>query len=175
MDFLKYKDETDKSYGITGMVISMKIWDDFSMLRSITLDNGPEEDAVSFNPEFFFNGNPRFSAKITWNETLRQFQLLAGMMMGNLLCRTMVHQHKRLSRSNLSDIYAIIEEEGRNNCELERDEVETIFNKIYNHLSSIYANRQMAELADRFADVVRTRRTMTGNEVEEQLELLRRY
>ncbi len=48
---LKYSDETDKCYGLTGMVIGLFIYDGEQYLSSITLDGGADS-SIEFTPDF---------------------------------------------------------------------------------------------------------------------------
>ncbi|MCC8113135.1 MAG: hypothetical protein LUD17_00205 [Bacteroidales bacterium] len=168
-----YSDEEDKSFGLTGMVISLNIYDQYSMLREVSMDR-PDGEGIAFTPDFYFDGNPRMSAKIAWNEMVRQYQMLTGMVLGNVMCRSMVHLRKPLAQERLDAMRRIVEEEGTQSCSLEQDEIDAIFNKTYNYLERLYSNRQVATIADRFAAVLRRRRTMTGTDVEEEIETLRR-
>lgn len=167
-----YIDEDDKCYGLTGMVISMNVFDSSEMLREITLDSDKSE-SISFTPDFFFNSNPRYSARIAWNEMLKQYQLFTGLVLGNILCRYNVKRKQRLTPSLLSEIKKLVEEEGRDVCQLDEDEIEVVFTKTYNYLSDIYDSYQIKTLSDRFVSVIKRRRTMSGNEVLEELQILR--
>ena len=57
METLKYKDETDRSYGATGMAIGLLIFDGEDMLDSINIDGDPN-DMVVMSPDFYFAGTP---------------------------------------------------------------------------------------------------------------------
>lgn len=168
-----YTDEEDKSYGLTGMALSLVVWDNYPMLRHISLDDA-EGESIAFSPDFFFCSNPRFSAKIAWSELVKQYQTLTSLVMGNIMCRQIVHRRQALTPEDLADIYALIEEEGREDCQLEKDEIDEIFNKTLANLQRIYTNRQVEVIASQFADILRHRRTMSGHEVAEQIEILQR-
>ena len=51
---LKYSDEQDKCYGVTGMAVSLVIWDADDMLAHIDMD---ADESVEFVPEYYFSGN----------------------------------------------------------------------------------------------------------------------
>lgn len=161
----KYADERDKCYGLAGIAISLNVWDGHSAIRQITLD-GPE--AVSFAPEAAVCSNPRMSAKIAWAGQVRQFQLLMGMALSNLMCRA-VARHAALSHDLRDRIFDIAHADGQAYCALEPDETEAMFNKAYHYLSSLYANSQVVNAVRVFANVLQSRRTMSGAEVEEEL------
>ena len=41
-DSIKYTDETDKSFGLAGMAISLMVWDAETLLDHIDIDSGPD-------------------------------------------------------------------------------------------------------------------------------------
>ncbi|MDE6644851.1 MAG: hypothetical protein K2J97_02045, partial [Muribaculaceae bacterium] len=85
-----YADEKDRSYGLTGMAVTMAVWSDNDNILEINLDRSDEP--VAFTPEFYFSGNPCCSAKDVWEMMTKHFQLAMGMAQGNLLCRRLVGQ-----------------------------------------------------------------------------------
>lgn len=168
-----YADEEDKSYGLAGMALSLVIWDDYAKVRLMDID-AEDGESIAFSPEFFFCSNPRFSAKIAWNELLRQYRTLTSLVMGNIMCRRIVYSHSVLTPEDLADIYALIEGEGREVCQLEKDEIDEVFNKTLAQLQRIYSNRQVSVIASQFARILRDRRSMSGHELAEQIEMLQR-
>ena len=86
---LQYIDENDKCYGITGMAIGVTIFDADEIVSAISLDSESGE-SIEFSPEYYFNGNPRLSAKVSWNHILKHFEVSMGMLLGNVLCRSHV-------------------------------------------------------------------------------------
>lgn len=81
---LKYTDDQDKCYGVTGMAVSLVVWDADDMLARIDIDS---DDNIEFVPEYYFSGNPRLSAKVAWQYILKHYQASMGMMIGNVMCR----------------------------------------------------------------------------------------
>ena len=67
---LAYADEKDKTYGITGMAITLVALDGEEYLAAIDLDAEAGEH-LRMSHDFGFKGNPRMSAKIVWEQTLR--------------------------------------------------------------------------------------------------------
>lgn len=168
-----YTDEDDKCYGLSGMVISLNVLDSDDMLREISIE-ADHGESISFTPDFFFCSNPRYSAKIAWNEMLKQYQLLTGLVVGNIMCRYTVQRHKPLSSSLIDDMKALIQEEGKETCSLEDDEIDMIFDKTLSFMRSVYANPQVHAIACGIADAIKQRRTMSGSEVLEEMQMLRR-
>ncbi|MDE5594227.1 MAG: hypothetical protein K2I89_01460, partial [Muribaculaceae bacterium] len=102
---LKYTDEKDKSYGLTGMAISMIVLDGEEYLSGMSID-APVGEGVELSQDFYFIGNPRLSAKIAWNEILKHFQLSAGMVISNVMCRSYVQHRRKLS----SELVALLKD-----------------------------------------------------------------
>ena len=60
---LKYRDNRDKTYGLTGMAIALVMADGEDMLMQVSLD-APAGEGITFTPDFLFTeANPRYSAK----------------------------------------------------------------------------------------------------------------
>jgi hypothetical protein len=169
-DNLKYTDEDDKCYGLTGMAISLIVWDAEELLASLELDG--ESKTIVLTPDFYFNGNPGVSAKLSWNHTLKHYQLATGMMISNVMCRRFIHQSKEIDKKLRNYMRDLIGEEGREACSLDEDEINQIFDKSYNYLYRLFNHRGVQELAQSFAAKLKERRTMTAAEVIEELGAL---
>lgn len=168
-----YADENDKSYGITGMIISLNVLESDDMLHGVSLDS-ERGDSISFTPDFFFCSNPRYSAKIAWKEMVKQYQLLTGLVIGNVLCRYNVSRRQRPGRQVLADLRSLISYEGHDMCSFDDDEIDAIFNKTFGYLDNVFSNRQVHTLAHGFVDILKKRRTMSGSEVLEEFQQLNR-
>lgn len=168
---LQYIDENDKCYGITGMAIGLVIWDAENVLSAVSVD-APADEVVEFTPEFYFAGNPGLSAKVAWNHIVRHFQVSMGMMIGNLLCRSYVLHKEDVDEETRSRLLRYLDEEGRETCSLESDEVERLFNKSYNYLYKVFNHAGVQSVANDFARELSSRRRMSRGEVIEQLRAL---
>ncbi len=169
-----YTDEDDKCYGLTGMVISLNVLEHDDMLQEVTLDS-ESGDSITFTPDFYFYSNPRFSAKIAWNEMLKQYQLLTGLIVGNILCRYHVEKRQPITPAVRKDIRSLVEEEGREMCQLEDDEISMVLDKTLNFMENIYTSSSVHRLARDFVEVIKKRRTLSGHDVIEELQMLRNY
>lgn len=172
METLKYKDDTDRSYGATGMAIGLVIFDGEEMLASINIDGDPN-DMVAMSPDFYFAGNPGVSAKTAWNQMLKNYNLGIGMLMSNLLCRHLVSERQALPDSLRSYLYNIAVEEGREACSLDDDEIDRLFEKNINYLTRVFSHRGVQSVAHDFAATLLSRRSLSRLDVLEQLESLR--
>ena len=115
---LRYINEDEKCYGITGMAIGMVVWNAEDVLASVSLD-APVDEVVEFTNEYYFNGNPRLSAKVAWNHILEHYQVSMGMMIGNVLCRSYVLHESSLDNKIKDELIKYLDEEGRETCSLE--------------------------------------------------------
>ena len=93
---------------------------------------------------------------------VKQYQLLTGLVIGNVLCRYGAGAHGSLDRDMLASLKELIADEGRDMCSFEDDEIDEIFSKTYGYLSNVFASGRVHSLADSFVDVLRRRRTMSG-------------
>lgn len=165
-----YTDITDKCYGLAGRAISLKVLDNNFMIHHVSVDDAGE--AMTFTPDFFFCANPRYSAKITWNEMLRQYQLLVGIVVGDVICRSRVHSCRVMDAVSIREMQALVDEEGREHCSLDDDEISAIFDKTFRYLDRVFSDSHVQQLASVVADTLQSRRTLTGSEIEDLLHIL---
>ncbi len=168
---LRYIDEEDKCYGITGMAISLIIWDSEDVIASVRLDAEPGS-VVEFVPEYYFSGNPRLSAKAAWKHILQHYQASMGMTLGNVLCRKYVLHGESLDSADRDALKECFEEEGREACALEPDEVDRMFDKSYSYLHKVFSHAGVNAIAHDFARVLREQRELSRSEVVEHLRAL---
>lgn len=169
---LSYKSEDDKCYGITGMAIALVVFDGEDYLTSINLDAESSDAMIEFTDEFYFTGNPEFSAKSVWNHILKNFNLAMSLSVGNMLCRRLVLESRPMDRDTTKSLFNLMVEVGRESCSLESDETQHLFEKNLNYLNRIFSHHGVQSVAHEFADVLRSRRVMTRFEVIEQLRAL---
>lgn len=172
METLKYKDDTDRSYGATGMAIGLMIFDGEDMLASITIDGDPNE-MVSMSPDFYFAGNPGVSAKTAWNQLLKNYNIGIGMLMSNLLCRHLVGLQASLPAELRDTIHRIAVDEGRDACSLDDDEIDRLFEKNISYLTKVFSHRGVQSVAHDFASQLLSRRSLSRLDVLDQLSSLR--
>ncbi len=168
---LKYTDEKDKSYGLTGMAISMIVLDGEEYLSGMSID-APVGEGVELSQDFYFIGNPRLSAKIAWNEILKHFQLSAGMVISNVMCRSYVQHRRKLSSELVAILKDLVRAEAKENCSLDEDESDMIFEKSLNYFDRIFSYARVHEIAHEFASAIVKQRSMSAQEIIEQLRQL---
>ena len=127
---MKYRDEIDKSYGVAGMALGLSVFDAEDLFTAITLD-GDERGSILFTPEFYFSGNPRLSPRGSWQYILGHYRISVGLAVANALCRRMVLDNERVDQQLHDRLLDAACDDGRDYCQLERDEVQPIFDKAF--------------------------------------------
>lgn len=164
-DVLKYADETDKSFGLAGMAISLLAWDAEDWLDYIDLDAAPDE-AVHMSAEFYLTLAPKVGAKALWEQALKRFQLTAAMIVANTACREMVHLgHSAITPATDSALRKALEDEGSSLCSLEDDEVSQIYGKSQAYCVRLFRHPAVSQLASQLADALRQARRMQSAEI----------
>lgn len=164
---LRYKDESDKSYGVVGMALSAFVLDFDRYLSSVNIDSD-DMDCVQFIPEYYFSGNPSVSARVAWNILVERFQNLSGMMLGNVICRLTI-ANKQFSRAHYDSLLMLLEQEAKETCQLEGEEIVAIINKEYQQLNRIFSNHKVGSLIQEFNDKLTEKRFMSRSEIMELL------
>lgn len=168
---LKYNDERDRSYGLTGVAISLVALDAEDYLDCISMD-APVGNSIEFSHDFFFVTGPAFSAKTAWNERLKHFQVVAGMVIANLMCRNYVQHRRKLSADMLKNLRDFVHEEGESVCSLDRDETDDIFDRSVSYFDRLFSYARVHEIANDFAGNLVRQRTVSAQEVIERLRQL---
>lgn len=167
---IKYIDDNDRSYGLTGMAISMVVLDNGEKLVDINIDRSPEPLGLSH--DFFFSGHQHFSARRVWSEIAENFHLAIAMAMGNLLSRKMILKRDIFDETDERDLYNLAVREGADICGLDSDEVEKIWNKDYNYLRRVFAHPTIQKVAKELADEICRRRFISRQEINDILSQL---
>lgn len=168
---LSYIDEEDKCYGATGMAMAVVIFDGEDMLAGINLDAEPDE-IMEFTDDFYFNGNPGFSAKTAWNQMIKNFNLAMALSIGNVVCRHIIHRSSRVDNETAAFLRSAMVDAGRDHCALEDDETQRLFDKNYAYLTRVFNHYGVQEVARDFANALKQSRHMTRFDVIEHLRAL---
>lgn len=167
---LSYANEDDRAFGLAGMAISIAALDALDRISSITLDtDGP---MVTFSNQYYFAVSPSVSPKAVWDNLLRNYQITSTMVLSNVMARSLVRAHSEVPEEVLAEIRSGIEEEGRNTCELEDDEIEAFYQRMLAYSRRIFANPRVHPAVERFARTISLRRSLTGREIAEEMEML---
>ena len=168
---MKYRDELDKSYGIAGMVLGLSVFDANDLFTAVTLDDSVT-GGISFTPEFFFAGNPRLSPRGAWQYILGHYRISVGLAIANALCRRMVLDNESVDDKLRDELFNAAFDDGRNYCQLERDEVEPIFDEAFDNMKRLFGDSRVRKAMDAFADALQQRRTLSHIDVEDILQQL---
>ena len=168
---MKYRDELDKSYGVAGMALGLSVFDADDLFTAVTIDaEGPE--CIQFTPEFFFAGNPRLSPRGAWKYILGHYRISVGLAVANALCRRMVLDNSRVDDKSRDQLFNAAYDDGRDYCQLERDEVEPIFDEAFENLTRLFSDSRVRKAMDTFADALQQRRTLSHIDVNDILQQL---
>lgn len=168
---LYYANEDDRAYGLAGMAISLAALDAIDRVSSVTIDT--ENEMVTFSHYYYYSGSQSVSPKATWNHLLNNFYLTSAMALGNIKARSAVRLGQNDVPSELiSRIKDEITAEGKETCSLEEDEIEAIFAKTLNLTNRIFGNRRLYPAIAEFARHISRRRTLSGLELAEELQML---
>lgn len=166
---MKYRDELDKCYGVAGMVLGLSVLDADDLFTAVTLD-GEGPGCIQFTPEFFFAGNPRLSPRGAWKYILGHYRISVGLAVANALCRRMVLDNDRVDDKLRDQLFDIAFADGRDYCQLERDEVEPIFDEAFDNMMRLFADSRVRRAMDSFADTLQRRRTLSHIDVTDLLQ-----
>lgn len=172
---LKYTDERDKSYGVAGMAIAVVAYDCEDMLAGISMDAEPGR-SIEFGSEFFFNGNPRMSAKIAWTELIKHFRLSAGMLVANAMSRNYVQHRRRLPAEMTEALREAVHNCGaQDEAQLETDEIDAVLQRNMEFFDRLFQMVAVHEATHSLASDLVQRRSFTAAEVVDRLASMMRY
>lgn len=167
---LEYSNEDDRAYGLAGMAISLAALDAIDRVAEISLDR--RDTMVEFSHEYYFTGSPSISPKSTWDNLVQNFHITASMVVSNIMSRAMVRMHRDIPVEILGEVHKEILREGQDSCGLEEDEIDALFNRTLSYSRRIFANPRLHPAINEFARIISRRRTLTGNEIRDELRLL---
>ena len=168
---MKYRDELDKTYGVAGMVLGLSVYDAKDLFTAVTID-GDSTECIRFTPEFFFAGKPRLSPRGAWKYIIGHYRISVGLTVANALCRRMVLDNEKVDSRLRDQLFNVALEDGREYCQLERDEVEPIFDEAFDNMMRLFANSQVRKAMDTFADTLKRRRVLSHIDVTDILQQL---
>lgn len=168
---MKYRDELDKSYGVAGMVLGLSVLDADDLFTAVTLDR-EGEGCIEFTPEFFFAGNPRLSPRGAWQYIVGHYRISVGLAVANVLCRRLVLDNERIDNRLRDELFNAAVDDGRDYCQLERDEVEPIFDEVFGNMKRLFSDTRVRRAMDSFADALQQRRTLSHIDVADLLQQL---
>lgn len=169
---LRYADDHDRSLGASGMAVAMMVLGGDNMLAGLNIDAEPDE-MVEFMPEYYFEGNPRLMASAAWRRLLGNFNLTAGMLVGNVLCRRIIGRGSMPADAERDYLRSIVIDEGTSSCSLEPEEADSLFDNNYEKFSRVFLHRGVRSVAAELAEALLAARAMSRIEVMGHLSSLR--
>lgn len=167
---LSYLNEDDRAYGLAGMMIALANLDAIDRVATVNIDNkGP---MVEFSHAYYFSGNPSISPKSTWDNLVSNFHLTTSMIVGNILARSLVRLKEEAPEEIMKEIYSTVELEGKETCDLEKDEIERLYGHALNKALRIFRNPRVHPAVDEFARIISVKRSLSGREIFDELHLL---
>ncbi|MDE6452733.1 MAG: hypothetical protein K2L74_05650 [Muribaculaceae bacterium] len=171
---LKYADERDKSYGVAGMAIAVVAYDCEDMLASVSIDAAPGHN-LEFGNEMAFNGNPRLSAKLAWNELLKHYRLATGLLVANAMSRHYVQHRRRLPGETQRALHDVLHTCGAaDEVQLDADEVDEVLTSNYQFFDRLFQMQVVHDATHRLASDLVAQRTLSAAEVLDRLAAMMR-
>lgn len=167
---LSYQNEDDRAYGLAGMLVALANLDAIDRVATVSMDSqGP---MVEFSHAYYFAGSPSISPKSTWDNLVANFHLTTSMVVGNILARTLVRLKEEAPEDTLKEVYTQVEEEGKETCALESDEIERLYDHALSRALRVFRNPRVQPAIDEFARIISLKRSMSGREILDELHLL---
>ena len=167
---MKYRDETDKCYGIAGMSIALAIFEAEDLLSGVSLD-GEGLDCLTFVPNYY-SGSLSLSPSTVWQDVFQRYQVTLGMTIADTMCRKMLHDKGVVDKKLRKSLLDAACEEGRLSCQLENDEVEHIFDKYYQYMLQTFKNRNVHTVIGSMVKRLQADRSLSSCDVLEMLRKL---
>ncbi|MCH5225736.1 MAG: hypothetical protein J1D77_07025 [Muribaculaceae bacterium] len=170
---LSYLNEDDRAYGLAGMLVALANLDAIDRVANVSIDaDGP---MVEFSHAYYFSGSPSISPKSTWDNLVANFHITTSMVVGNILSRSLVRQKGEVPEEILREVYNLVEEEGKDACDLESDEVRELYDHALNRAMRLFRNPRLHPAIDEFARIISLKRNLSGREIFDELQLLQLF
>lgn len=167
---LTYLNEDDRAYGLAGMVISLASLHAIDRVAEVWLDaDGP---MVEFSHQYYFPVSPTLSPKSTWDHLVQNFHLTTSMVVANVLARSVVRLKEEAPAEVMKEIYEVVEQEGRDTCSLEEDEIENLYNNALQRARRLFRNPRLHPAIDEMAKLISRKRRLSGMEIADELHTL---
>lgn len=164
---LSYLNEDDRAYGLAGMLVALANLDAIDKVATVSID--AEGPMVEFSHAYYFAGSPSISPKSTWDNLVSNFHITTSMVVGNILARSLVRLKEEAPDEILKEVFSTVEEEGRDTCELEHDEIERLYDHTLSRALRIFRNPRVHPAIDEFARIISVKRSLSGREIFDEL------
>jgi len=168
---MSFRDERDKCYGVASMALGLEVYQAERLYGGVTVDADGAR-CIRFTPEYYFAGNPRLSASMVWQHLLSHFKVSIGIAIAGTLGRMIVLDGQQPDQQLRNSLLEAACADGEDYCQLERDEVQPIFDKAYSSLLRLFNEDEVHRAIKVMADTLQKRRTLTQTEIAELLQRL---
>ena len=103
---------------------------------------------------------------------LNSFNLTSAMALSNVMSRSLVRLGREVPDDIMDSIHNAIMEEGREQCGLEEDEVNQLYNRTRTYMRRIFNNNRLHPAIDELVRTLAVRRRLSGTEIADELHLL---
>ena len=165
---IKYRNEKDKCFGVVGMAIGMTIWDAEDMFIKVSLDESGF-DCLQFTQDFLFIGDPAISPKISWQHRLKDYKIMMGITISNVLCRSLVLDGKSFGNKERQELLDTFIEIGDADYSLTKEECSRLFDKSYEYLQDLYRHQRVKSVAKQIASTLAKSRQLSASEISDFL------
>ena len=101
---------------------------------------------------------------------LGDYRISVGLAVANVLCRRMVLDNEKVDQNLRDQLFNAACDDGRDYCQLERDEVEPIFDEAFDSMMRLFADSRVRKAMDAFSDALQRRRTLSHIDVADILQ-----
>lgn len=171
MQSLKYTDERDKVYGLTGMAVTIVALNGSDCIGGIDLDAGAAERFILLS-SVEFGSNSHVSAKSVWAQSVKDLRLTVSAALGNLACRRYVLANSFMRSSEVAALRDAMREDAAQWCQLDNDEADRVFDHCRNYVEHLFMHEGIRGVAHKFASRLAEARSYSGNETVEILSSL---
>ncbi len=164
---LRYADETDRSYGLAGMALTLLVDEDNDVLfDSISIDL-PAGEGVRLLPRFIHTGHPDVSARLAYAALVREHKLLCHLLLGNVMSRYYAKRREAVPESVKQYVHTLLHTDATDICQLSDDEAEAMFVNEYNYLYRVFNHAGVQQATHQFVNALIERRTLSRHDVIE--------
>lgn len=165
---LAYADDRDKSFGVAGMAIALVACDCQDYIREINLD-APAGHNIVMSHDYGFRGNPRMSAKIVWEQSVKELRVTTTMALGNIACRSRMLRNRSLDKKETQSVRDAVRTDAAECCALDTDEADALFDHCLGYVDGIFSHHAIPPVVNGFVARINEQRSMTIAEIVETL------
>ncbi|MBD5346401.1 MAG: hypothetical protein HDR92_04635 [Bacteroides sp.] len=172
---LKYRDEADRAYGVSGMTIAVVVCNAEDLITGINIDAEDPSDMMELSDNYYMAGNRANSVSAAWQQTLSALRATLIMATGNVMARCLVGQHTPVSAEAREILHEAATADAVATCQLDNDEIDELFSSTYSYLERVFSNRSIVQITDDFAHLIRRQRRLSQSDIMQAMRPLARF